>query len=244
MKKILIIQTIVLVVLLGVVVYVYLPKTTEDPAVYCTMDAKLCPDGSSVGRVGPKCEFAECPTSSAPGEDPVISKALGDSVNMHVGEKINYPKGLSLHLKGIEDSRCPERVQCIWQGELAAVFDVSMGESKEEIILGSVTKKSETFEAYKLTLVSITKSAVVIVVDPVKEVVKPPTKPIASGGCFAGGCSGEICTDQKDIASICIYKEEFACYKAAVCERQSGGQCGWTMTPELASCLKSKGLSQ
>ncbi len=29
----------------------------------CTQEAKLCPDGSSVGRVGPNCEFAPCPTS-------------------------------------------------------------------------------------------------------------------------------------------------------------------------------------
>lgn len=27
----------------------------------CTMEAKLCPDGSAVGRVGPSCEFAPCP---------------------------------------------------------------------------------------------------------------------------------------------------------------------------------------
>lgn len=27
----------------------------------CTMDAKVCPDGSAVGRSGPNCEFAECP---------------------------------------------------------------------------------------------------------------------------------------------------------------------------------------
>lgn len=27
----------------------------------CTMDAKLCPDGSYVGRSGPACEFAACP---------------------------------------------------------------------------------------------------------------------------------------------------------------------------------------
>ena len=27
----------------------------------CTMDAKVCPDGSSVSRTGPNCEFAECP---------------------------------------------------------------------------------------------------------------------------------------------------------------------------------------
>jgi len=28
----------------------------------CTMDAMECPDGSFVGRGGPKCEFAPCPT--------------------------------------------------------------------------------------------------------------------------------------------------------------------------------------
>lgn len=28
----------------------------------CTQDAKQCPDGSYVGRVGPRCEFAACPT--------------------------------------------------------------------------------------------------------------------------------------------------------------------------------------
>jgi hypothetical protein len=27
----------------------------------CTQEAKLCPDGSYVGRTGPNCEFAECP---------------------------------------------------------------------------------------------------------------------------------------------------------------------------------------
>lgn len=30
--------------------------------VACTMEAKLCPDGSAVGRSGPKCEFVECPS--------------------------------------------------------------------------------------------------------------------------------------------------------------------------------------
>lgn len=30
-------------------------------AVACTMEAKLCPDGSSVGRTGPNCEFNACP---------------------------------------------------------------------------------------------------------------------------------------------------------------------------------------
>lgn len=29
--------------------------------VFCTMDAKICPDGSSVGRIPPSCDFAPCP---------------------------------------------------------------------------------------------------------------------------------------------------------------------------------------
>lgn len=33
--------------------------------VACTMEAKLCPDGSAVGRTGPNCEFAECPTATS-----------------------------------------------------------------------------------------------------------------------------------------------------------------------------------
>jgi hypothetical protein len=27
----------------------------------CTMEAKICPDGSAVGRTGPDCEFTPCP---------------------------------------------------------------------------------------------------------------------------------------------------------------------------------------
>lgn len=31
----------------------------------CTMEAKICPDGSAVGREGPDCAFAECPDQPA-----------------------------------------------------------------------------------------------------------------------------------------------------------------------------------
>ena len=33
----------------------------EEEKVACTMDAKMCSDGSYVGRTGPKCEFEACP---------------------------------------------------------------------------------------------------------------------------------------------------------------------------------------
>ncbi len=34
---------------------------TDDNMIACTMDVKLCPDGSYVGRIPPDCEFAPCP---------------------------------------------------------------------------------------------------------------------------------------------------------------------------------------
>lgn len=41
----------------------------------CTLEAKICPDGSAVGRSGPNCEFAACPDVStelpADSTDPV-----------------------------------------------------------------------------------------------------------------------------------------------------------------------------
>lgn len=36
------------------------PEEPDEP-IACTMDAKMCPDGSYVSRQGPNCEFAPCP---------------------------------------------------------------------------------------------------------------------------------------------------------------------------------------
>ena len=58
------IKTIVL--LVGLVGLVGCSKTGSSEApelqepVACTLEAKVCPDGSSVGRVPPNCEFEEC----------------------------------------------------------------------------------------------------------------------------------------------------------------------------------------
>lgn len=63
--------------------------------------------------------------------------------------------------------------------------------------------------------------------------------PSLTSECEPTGCSGEICAEKgKPIVSTCIYKPEYACYKTARCERQKDLKCGWTPTPELASCLE------
>lgn len=46
----------------------------------CTEEAKVCPDGSSVGRAGPDCEFAACPAAPAPeGTTPEGDAPEGDA---------------------------------------------------------------------------------------------------------------------------------------------------------------------
>lgn len=58
----------VLILILGVAAFLY-RATLEAPthntntasSTVCTMDARTCPDGTSVGRTGPSCSFAACP---------------------------------------------------------------------------------------------------------------------------------------------------------------------------------------
>lgn len=44
--------------------------TNPDGATACTEEAKVCPDGSSVSRQGPDCEFAACPSDEAAADAP------------------------------------------------------------------------------------------------------------------------------------------------------------------------------
>lgn len=61
--------SIILVLVVAVVIggLWYVAQSDEFAPVACTMEAKICPDGSSVGRQGPDCEFAVCPANSARG---------------------------------------------------------------------------------------------------------------------------------------------------------------------------------
>jgi hypothetical protein len=54
--------------------------------------------------------------------------------------------------------------------------------------------------------------------------------------CVKTGCSNQICADE-EMMSTCEYKAEYECYKKAACERQQDGNCGFTKTSELTSCL-------
>lgn len=63
MNKIVIITFVILLITLGLFFY----KNTKNEDTNnrneesCTTEAKLCPDGTAVGREGPNCEFSACP---------------------------------------------------------------------------------------------------------------------------------------------------------------------------------------
>jgi hypothetical protein len=67
----------------------------EEKGVLCTQDAKLCEDGSYVGRTGPKCEFAQCPV-------------LAETVNWQTykndkyGYEIKYPQGYIINASSLQ----------------------------------------------------------------------------------------------------------------------------------------------
>jgi glucose/arabinose dehydrogenase len=61
MKKLILMVGILILTVAG---FFILPKFySGNEQGFCTLEAKLCPDGSYVGRVPPSCEFAQCPAA-------------------------------------------------------------------------------------------------------------------------------------------------------------------------------------
>ena len=55
-------KVIVIIILIIVGILVSIQLLNKQP-IACTSDAKICPDGTGVGRVPPDCEFKPCPVS-------------------------------------------------------------------------------------------------------------------------------------------------------------------------------------
>lgn len=64
MKKLLIITVVALALIFGswaMAENANSVVSSSDTSAICTQEAKICPDGTSVGRTGSNCEFAPCP---------------------------------------------------------------------------------------------------------------------------------------------------------------------------------------
>lgn len=80
-----------IILIAGFGTYYLVKSNSKLPLKACTMEAKLCPDGSSVGRTGSNCDFAPCPTPA----DPTANwKTYKDTT---LGYSIMYPADWTLN---------------------------------------------------------------------------------------------------------------------------------------------------
>lgn len=63
-QKITVLVLILALGLAGLYLSIFVTRENKEPAA-CTMEAKICPDGSAVGRTGPNCEFVACPSPAS-----------------------------------------------------------------------------------------------------------------------------------------------------------------------------------
>jgi hypothetical protein len=135
---------IVAVILYGVVLIGGAFTAAPPPdSVVCTADAKMCPDGSYVGRTGPHCEFRACP-----GEDTSASSTPASVIVKAQINKSATALGIGvLPLSILEDSRCPVDVECVWAGTVRVKVRIhsAMGDSDVTMTLGKpITTEAET----------------------------------------------------------------------------------------------------
>ncbi|MEP7162836.1 MAG: Gmad2 immunoglobulin-like domain-containing protein [Candidatus Moraniibacteriota bacterium] len=143
----------VLLILLGVGIFFSRQKTNEE--VGCTMEAKLCPDGSSVGRSGPKCEFAPCPTPQAAINNEAIRifeplpNTLIQSPIILRGEargswyfEASFPVSL-VDARGKELARMPVSAQGEWMTTNLVPFEASLSFPKPDTSTGELVFKKD-----------------------------------------------------------------------------------------------------
>lgn len=71
----------------------------------CTAEAKICPDGSAVGRMGPDCEFAPCPNATAPMTQELCRSARGNW-NECASACRGAPEGTACTLQCVQQCEC------------------------------------------------------------------------------------------------------------------------------------------
>jgi hypothetical protein len=99
----------------------------------CTQEAKLCPDGSYVGRTGPNCEFQACTSD--------FIKCINNTDCQNTTKRYICHNGICTNpidneCTGVNDKNCPTGYQCV---------QYCVGEKPEPFycqLNGTVTKKT------------------------------------------------------------------------------------------------------
>lgn len=84
---------LITVIVVATIMY-FISGITPANKITCTQESLICPDGSSVGRSGPKCEFSPCPTIFRKPEQIKQGKFCGGIVG------VSCPEGYDCQLDG------------------------------------------------------------------------------------------------------------------------------------------------
>src|SRR3989344_3467150 len=112
-------------------VYLFLNNPSKQKA--CTQEAKICPDGSSVGRTGPNCEFTPCPTGQGPSGPVATGPTTWKTyINSAEGFSLKYPPDWSIaDESSVTNGVSPSFSKTIVQGEKPVLISILKFNSAE-----------------------------------------------------------------------------------------------------------------
>ena len=244
MNKTLAISILILIIVGGGLYFILQSGVNNQEGIACTQEAKLCPDGSYVGRTGPNCEFAECPKVEdshadlirvqSPAPNAVVTT---NSLTVKGEARGNWYFEASFPVRlydanGKELAVKPAQAQGEWMTTNFVPFEVTLNFTKPATATGTLVLEKDNPSGLpqfddKITIpIRFTAEQTQVI------------SPIVKNNCVVSGCSGQICSD-KEMVSTCEYRPEYACYKSGTCELQTNGQCGWTQTSTLSACLSN-----
>ena len=190
------------------------------------------PDGKHFTRdIGNELEKSDLIriTSPRPGETITNPLVVTGEARGYWFFEASFPVRL-LDTDGNQIAIAPAQAQGDWMTEEFVPFSVTLTFTNEIAGKGTLILQKDNPSDFR----ELDDALVVPVMIPRQLEVALPEH-----GCFVGGCSSEVCSEDPDVASNCMYRPEYVCYQGATCERQSNGACGWTQTTELKSCLIS-----
>lgn len=112
--------------------------------------------------------FGCAPTPTPKPNEPVTPPvaAFGSAVTLAVGDSATYDDGLVVRLTEINDSRCPQGVQCVWQGELAPALRLSGGglAAPLDLRFGTIRGLKKSAGGYDFAVSGVTTASITLVV--------------------------------------------------------------------------------
>ncbi|MDP2598557.1 MAG: Gmad2 immunoglobulin-like domain-containing protein [Candidatus Liptonbacteria bacterium] len=217
MKILVIVFAAIIAVLLGILIFVPAPKTSQVPVNIPPSGPTGQPVTSSDGKV---MVFMPHPNDKISSPVTVQGTVTGGGWYFEASFPVTILDG-----DGTVLGRAPAQAQSDWMTTGTVPFAATITFGKPKYATGTILLEKDNPSGLPQNAGEF------------RVPVSFGSVPVAVSQCKATGCSGEVCSDQ-DVITNCVFLPQYSCYRTARCERQPSGECGWTQTPELSRCLQ------